>query len=359
MPKSQDGQGVEPEPAEELSVARRRGGTRRWVLALGAGARRARVAAQRASAAVISADNAEREPDADGVGDRPEHGAEDGAQDCGAERRPEQLAAPLAGEPRRWARPARLPTWRCSRSPGRTERSPSAQGPSASDEAKLEDSEQGEPGNDGELRYPARGGDPARNPAEQRPGAEGSDEQPGAGLGEAELLRVAGHERREDAEQQRVDEQDYRPREREAGARADVTGATSPPSRRTEPESPVPDSSLTRARVVSDTFRRLGPLSRTARRTEPSEPTCGSEPRDPTPRSFQGVLARNGSLPGIRFYECAINKFSEPGALSSATPTNFRLPPTAYRCGLDLLASRARCKGESRGDRPAPQGLEK
>ena len=45
-------------------------------------------------------------------------------------------------------------------------------------------------------------------------------------------------------------------------------------------------------------------------------------------------------------------KFSEPGALSSSTPTNFRLPPTAYRSGIDLLASRARCKGESRG-RPA------
>ena len=41
-------------------------------------------------------------------------------------------------------------------------------------------------------------------------------------------------------------------------------------------------------------------------------------------------------------------KFSEPGALSSPDPTNFRLPPTAYRIGLDLLASRARCKGEAR-----------
>ena len=40
-------------------------------------------------------------------------------------------------------------------------------------------------------------------------------------------------------------------------------------------------------------------------------------------------------------------KFSEPGALSSPDPTNFRLPPTAYRIGLDLLASRARCKGEA------------
>ena len=42
-------------------------------------------------------------------------------------------------------------------------------------------------------------------------------------------------------------------------------------------------------------------------------------------------------------------KFSEPGALSSSDPTNFRLPPTASRIGLDLLASRARCKGEATG----------
>ena len=41
-------------------------------------------------------------------------------------------------------------------------------------------------------------------------------------------------------------------------------------------------------------------------------------------------------------------KFSEPGALSSPDPTNFRLPPTASRIGLDLLASRARCKREAR-----------
>ncbi len=44
-------------------------------------------------------------------------------------------------------------------------------------------------------------------------------------------------------------------------------------------------------------------------------------------------------------------KFSEPGALSSPDPTNFRLPPTAYRIGLDLLASRARCKREATASR--------
>ena len=49
-------------------------------------------------------------------------------------------------------------------------------------------------------------------------------------------------------------------------------------------------------------------------------------------------------------------KFSEPGALSSPDPTNFRLPPTAYRIGLDLLASRARCKGEATASSRERQG---
>jgi hypothetical protein len=68
-----------------------------------------------------------------------------------------------------------------------------------------------------------------------------------------------------------------------------------------------------------------------------------------------GVLARTRDpLPGIP-RSCA-KKFSEPGALSSATPTDFRLPPTASRSGLDLLASRARCKGESRAPAAPGQG---
>ena len=49
-------------------------------------------------------------------------------------------------------------------------------------------------------------------------------------------------------------------------------------------------------------------------------------------------------------------KFSEPGALSSPDPTNFRLPPTASRIGLDLLASRARCKREARASAGERQG---
>src|SRR5262245_51251953 len=40
-------------------------------------------------------------------------------------------------------------------------------------------------------------------------------------------------------------------------------------------------------------------------------------------------------------------KFTEPVALSSPEPVGFPLPRTALRPGFDLLALRARCKGDS------------
>ena len=195
------------------------------------------MAAQTASAAVIDADGAERAPDADGVGDGAEHGAEDGAEDGGAERGPEQLAAALPG-----SRDGEPGERACPRGGARDAldepRDPERPGPVREREREARCSQQGEPGDDGDLRPSARGGEPAGDPAEQRPGAEGSDEQPGAGLGEPELLRVAGHERREDAEQQRVDEQDHR-HENEKPAHQPTLPVQVATSRRTEPESPV------------------------------------------------------------------------------------------------------------------------
>jgi len=41
-------------------------------------------------------------------------------------------------------------------------------------------------------------------------------------------------------------------------------------------------------------------------------------------------------------------KFTEPVSLSSTSPGNLRLPPTALRSGFDLLALRARCTEEHR-----------
>src|SRR5262252_6823075 len=40
-------------------------------------------------------------------------------------------------------------------------------------------------------------------------------------------------------------------------------------------------------------------------------------------------------------------KFTEPVALSSTSPVNLRLPPTALGSGFDLLALRARCSEET------------
>src|SRR3954463_15382732 len=48
-------------------------------------------------------------------------------------------------------------------------------------------------------------------------------------------------------------------------------------------------------------------------------------------------------------------KFPEPVALSSSEPGDFPLPRTVSRLGLDLLALRARCKGDSTTGRDAAQ----
>src|SRR6267378_2253967 len=49
-------------------------------------------------------------------------------------------------------------------------------------------------------------------------------------------------------------------------------------------------------------------------------------------------------------------KFTEPVALSSTSPVNLRLPPTALGSGFGLLALRARCKGEGTASAGGPQG---
>src|SRR5215831_18651574 len=52
-------------------------------------------------------------------------------------------------------------------------------------------------------------------------------------------------------------------------------------------------------------------------------------------------------------------KFTEPVALSSTSPGNLRLPPTALGSGFDLLALRARCKREPRARVSGAQGSER
>src|SRR5215212_6477905 len=47
--------------------------------------------------------------------------------------------------------------------------------------------------------------------------------------------------------------------------------------------------------------------------------------------------------------------FVEPISLSSTSLADFRLPPTAFERGFDLLTSRTRRKGDSRASRSRPQ----
>jgi hypothetical protein len=113
------------------------------------------------------------------------------------------------------------------------------------------------------------------------------------------------------------------------------------------------DDGLTGTTTVSSTERTAAPPFEQRSHTSPPTARASTPPvricspswsRSVRPRCAVSFRARN--VPD--------HKFSESGALSSSTPTDLRrsalrLVPTAYWCGLDLLASRARCKGQARG----------
>ena len=194
--------------------------------ACSSGAAPGRVAAQPASAAATTPTAANETPMPTASRHGAEHRSEDGAEDGGAEGDPDQLAAPLArcrdGQPGQCAGP-RGGAGEALHEPRGTE----CPGPFGGREREAGDGEEHEPSDDGALRPPARGREAAGDPAEQRAGAERGDEQPGAGLGEPELVRVAGHERRERPEQHRVHEHDHGDENQKPAHQAtDVTDAT-------------------------------------------------------------------------------------------------------------------------------------
>ena len=86
---------------------------------------------------------------------------------------------------------------------------PSAHGPSAAAKAKLAKARRTSPATTASFGPNLAAASPPGMAPSTRAGAEGADEQPGAGLREPELVRVAGHERRERPEQHRVDEHDH------------------------------------------------------------------------------------------------------------------------------------------------------
>ena len=136
-------------------------------------------------------DARERDPDADSVGDRAEHGPQDGAEDRGGE-------GGADSSPRRSRGVATVSQAKAPaqvivlEAPWTNRASPSAHGPSAAANAKLASSEQREAGDDRTLRPAAHRRETAGNAAEQRARAEGADEQSGAGLREPELVGIAG-----------------------------------------------------------------------------------------------------------------------------------------------------------------------
>ena len=121
----------------------------------------------------------------------------------------------------------RRPRSRCSRSPGRSARRPSASALSAAANAKLDTERRRRPADDCSLRPESRGSEAARDATEKRAGAVRADEKPGAGLREVELLRVPRDERRQRREEQRVDEDDRADEEEKAAhaARSDTACA--------------------------------------------------------------------------------------------------------------------------------------
>ena len=85
---------------------------------------------------------------------------------------------------------------------------PSAHGPEASAKPKLASASSVRPSDDRSLGAESHRGDSAGDAAEESARPERADEQSRAGLRELELVGIAGHERRERAEEHRVDEDD-------------------------------------------------------------------------------------------------------------------------------------------------------
>ena len=219
MPKSQAGRVLSQSPPRKLRSAKAR---RTALGACASGAAAGRVAAQTASAAAIAPTvlNATRMPTASAT-----------APNMGPRMAP-RTAAPNAvpsSSPRRSrgvatvsqaSAPAHVVVLE---TPWTNRASPSAQGPSASANAKLDAASSVSPATTAIFGPRRAAASPPGIPPSSAPAPKAADEQPGAGLREPELLRVAGHERRERRRTASRRRTGPPTREREAGAPADVT----------------------------------------------------------------------------------------------------------------------------------------
>ena len=242
------------------------------------------------------------------VCDRAEHRAEDGSEDGGAERDPDQLAAALAGrgdgQPGERAGPRR-------RARGALDEAcePERPGAFCSGEREAGGCEEHESGDDGALRAPAERREPAGDAAEQRAGAEGGDEQPGAGLREPELVRVPGNQRRERPEQHRVDEHDRGDENKQATHDPTLPTASSQPA----PENRPPTATRP---LLKEPRERSDPLGVLARQ--------GAASRGPLVPNAPKIIQRAG---------CAfVPRSDELSASAYGLPDRTR--PTRVPCSL-------------------------
>ncbi len=254
------------------------------------------------------ADRAEGGADADGVGDGAEHRSDDRSEDGGAEGDPDQLAPARAGrcdgQPGERAGPGRRAREALDEA-SETER-PRAGGER---EADAREREQREAENDRPLGAESHRGDSAWDAAEESARPERADEQPRAGLREPELVGVAGHERRERAEEHRVDEDD----------RAD------------EDEQPAHRPTLPTGAGLRSDRERLCVSSTQARRSSANQASRRSlsEPRRRRTQ-LQGSWRETGSPRADPVSACATN--------NSASRVRFR-PPPRRTFGISLAAS--------------------
>ena len=165
-------------------------------------------------------------PDSHDVGEAAEHRADDEAEDCEAEYRPERLPAPLArhvdGHPRQRAGP-------CGRARDALDEARQAEGERAAGECegKARDREHRQTGEDAALWPDPSDEETARHSADERSRAVRSEEEAGLELRQVVRVCEVREERDDRPEQHRVEEHD--------GAREDDDPAHSARIRRRTP----------------------------------------------------------------------------------------------------------------------------
>jgi hypothetical protein len=163
-------------------------------------------------------DERERRPDADEVRDAAEHRPDDEPEHGEPEHHAERLAAPPAVDADRDPRERSGPR-RCTRKTLDETRNAERDGVARERESEAGCREHAEPCDDAALRPDPADEEPARDPAQERPGAIGAEEGARLELRQVVVVGEPRKQRDDRAEQQRVEEHDQ-PRDRDDAAHA-------------------------------------------------------------------------------------------------------------------------------------------